>query len=917
LAYDGLGRVIREDQTFRGDTQTLTSSYDADLERRELHYPATAAIAGGRGPTVEFRFDKLGRVKQALSGGLDFLDYLYSGPQRVARRRAGHVDTHYLYDKERKPERIIVQSQERGLLWQSRASYKIHTPEEVSERFFLDGGRPGEGRSVVMGYDRLGRPVMTTTKVVTPSADGKTIKQVTSQLLQEYGSLGRVERIHEHTYNEAENVVTLVRTDQFTYTEAGRIDTTETTFRQQVDPIDFKVGGPPVFNRIDDALRFVSSVLFKNPEQRETQKFRYDNNGNLVADRRFVYFYDHRNRLTRVYDTFKRGLGPIELRGTFINFNVNFFYDPLGRRVYREFEPKVTDLPGKRFPDPKLQDVRFLYDQNRVIAEVDFNRETKRSTTLLARYFHGEQAHEPVRMDRRLNDRPDGALESYFLHAGFRGEISFLSDLRAAAVRTELKDQGVVEHERMVEGSTTRVPYSSWTTREEPFAGIQYRQDDGSYLFDYRSAPETFSQIGIPDDKFFQKRSAEIARRERERHLLALVPVLAPFALELMAPFAAEGLAAIGQSGVIGGLAGVGIDYGITSIMGGDYSIEQAYLAFGLGALSGGFGGAMANTVGTAGRLAYAAGIGLDVAAGTAVDVAFYGRSLQEALITNLAFSTGAAAAGFAVGRASSAALSGAKAIASTAKGWTRVFAQIDPSVAATPGHPSGGGAHGIRIKGTDLIVDEYLGLATASTGELAEFFDEVIGWLEQSRYGRRALFHVERAEMINIHFVRNARTTSGRRAGGSYKPPSTDIYVDIDHHAHLRDPRLVAATIVHEVEHALGGNELLAFRMQAQFLREIGIKANQHELVKMLFKWQREAWRIKQKAKEMGEAIEDRHFWEMQNPAIERAWHETLYKWVGKENYPGGYGKKELIDPPPPYWTRFPATRWARPRVP
>jgi hypothetical protein len=106
-----------------------------------------------------------------------------------------------------------------------------------------------------------------------------------------------------------------------------------------------------------------------------------------------------------------------------------------------------------------------------------------------------------------------------------------------------------------------------------------------------------------------------------------------------------------GAASLVSGVFGVGVDYGMTKLMGHDYSIEQGIAAFGLSALSAGFGASMTSTFGATGKVAAALGIGMDVAAGTATDVLLYGQNFQDALVTNLVFNTASAAIGMSVGR--------------------------------------------------------------------------------------------------------------------------------------------------------------------------------------------------------------------------------------------------------------------------
>lgn len=703
--YDGLGRLLTDAQSFRPlggkvyDTHVVSTAHDATLERLETRYPA---IAGGS--SVVTLLDRLGRVA-GLELDRGFLAaYRYAGKDRLAWRQASDVETFRQYDEDRRNWRVTV-AQSGTTLARWVTAYDVHTPVRVAEEIRTDTGK--RFRIIETTLDRERRPIVTRTygytrldKPPSPRAleglrerltgvkagDLAQIEIMLTETLRQYDPLGRAARMVEVSFDEVNEAFSTVRTDAFTYDNHGRTSSTTTRLIQDVKQgpgaaaqlvssaltnvkavvLGFKAMGPddiplavispagaaltrglrqavsegepsrPAFTEsqvfgtsVDGAFNLADSLVASPALPPETQTFRYDCNGNLFEDGRYRYSYDHHNRVTHIRDTLPR-------RGNAF-YSVKLYYDPLGRRVFQEYDPNA--------PGDALADLRLLYDDRRLIAEVAVDRG---QGTLLARYFHGAGEGELLRMDRRPDEQPDSALALHYLHDGHQEEPIFASaDVAGTRARPITKENvGVVRDDRVIETTTTRLPYSARHTRREPLSGLACDESAGTCLFDFRSAPKT--------EDFLQQQArrkrllAQTAALHREVLTVLAVEVAPAVALEMGALAVGQSIwqwgATVGQSALGWGAFGLGVDYGIAKVMGHDYTIEQGLGAFGLGALSAGFGASMSATFGatsTMGQVAGRIGFAVDVAAGTATDMLFSGSSFQDALVSNLAVNAG------------------------------------------------------------------------------------------------------------------------------------------------------------------------------------------------------------------------------------------------------------------------------------
>ena len=694
------------------DTHGVLTAYDTDLERYETQYPIIAGrsrvIANldklGRVSRLQLDGRDLGDYRYA---GKDRIAWRRAGNFVETFRQYDDERKNWRVTVSQVGDRLARWTAAFDVHTPTRVAEEYRT--EAGKRFrIIENVLDRQRRPTVTrtyGFTRLDNPPTTglferarTFLTGVQAGSPEQVDIMLTETLRQYDQIGRVSRMAEVSFDESNEAFGQIRLDRFGYNDLGRIGSTATRLSQGVkqgpgalaqlvsaalanvkaltfgvrsavtnDPLLF-VTDPPsavarhaprglraavagteasqpafaqsqVFNTtVDRAFNDADSILETPGFPPETQAFRYDANGNLVQDGRYLYAYDHQNRLVRIQDTVDRrqvGSGGQQF------FDVQFLYDPLGRKVFQHYGPDVTD--------DGLTDLRFLYDGQRLIAELALGPEGQ-NPTLLARYFYGAGGQDLLRMDRRANEQLGRTLATHYLHDGFQEGTIFASGTVgvARAKQPAFVDVGVVRDDRVIEKSTTRLPYSAQATRREPMSGLACQEATGTCLFDFRSAPST--QRRLEQQEFRERLLAQTTGLQREVLTVLAVEVAPVVASEMLAWTTFFGSEA-GAASLVSGVFGVGVDYGMTKLMGHDYSIEQGIAAFGLSALSAGFGASMTSTFGATGKVAAALGIGMDVAAGTATDVLLYGQNFQDALVTNLVFNTASAAIGMSVGR--------------------------------------------------------------------------------------------------------------------------------------------------------------------------------------------------------------------------------------------------------------------------
>lgn len=621
LAYDGLDRVVSDSQTIEGNTQVVRTDYQGDLSKETITYPKVAGnvkITRGKDRLgrVTFVRDPSGPVALYKYAGKDHVQSIFYGNRiksfftidRMTRLR--NISTVFLYDPEAPAfvNEHVLHEKIGGLtakgIWSGQVDYPDFLTTRIYESF--DSVKDQDPtKTLIITIDRTNREISTTTeRWGYREAEPKSV----SSILREYDGHGRVKTIAESLSQEASDsdnpILALARTDAFTYKET-KVDSVTTRVVQDVKAERFFSMG----------MQWMKDKV-KGTKFADTQEFHYDKNGNLVADDRFVYTYDYKNRLFVVYDR----RFPYRFHQS-----VAFRYDNLGRRVemthQKDREPKY--LLNVKWPSPfRENDVRFLYHGSKCIAESGKNNK------MLARYYYGARPYELIRMDRHEDENPKNKLQTYYLHAGVQGQVKVLTDEKGRAFKTFSpgapagKRLGISwafpDDKIFISGTKTKNPYISSTLRIDSFAGIQYRADTQSTILDYRSAHKTFHDLDVEAFR------SSITRSMNQAGVAAVAGMALPVAI-LHAPLLA----------LKSGAAGLGFYAGSSVVTGAELTVEGAAISIGLSILGGSVGGAIANTsLSLTQQLA--ANYAADLAAGMFVDMAWNDAGFTDALSNNM-----------------------------------------------------------------------------------------------------------------------------------------------------------------------------------------------------------------------------------------------------------------------------------------
>lgn len=789
--YDGQGRAIKEQQIYSGSGQTVQRSYADDLSWVETRYPELTGK-----PKVRKWYDNLGRVESVTVDGDQIASYLYSGTDRVAMRQAGNgVNTLYQYDSARRLTNISVTTGRLGgtqnHLWNARATYTRGRPETVVEHFYGNATAPATVMETRFGHDTMGRRLVTTTKNSSLPFNGRPASVGESANFSEFVD-GRMARMSEYLLNSQQSVLSMVRTDSFKYNAAGQVASVATTVRRNVKREKLLL----------NSAATVGGVAKAGGEAiRDTQKFRYDSNGNLIADGRFVYSYDYQNRLTRIEDTWS----PYGYRE-----RVTFIYDAFGRRILSY--PTRDRVPGglvQWAPDWKRTryPIRYLFDGATLIGELAQNHpDAGRPEALIARYFTGARPDDRLRMDRRVDDKPNGTFAAYFLHTGLQGNLKIYTDRfqqpwgiynkqpppgSAPAAPTRPPNDRIV-----IRGTDTRSPYISDTVRIDTFAGLKYREDAGIPIFDYRSAPGLARKIDMAvyeeDMTKWQNRGAAILAAG------VALPFAAPYAV-IYYPVAIKGA-------LLGGMLNVGMNSFAASYTNTSYTMEEAATHFARGALAGAAGGVVsALQFGILAELTldFAVSLAMD----TVIDVGWSGRGWGQAIGDNLIAAAQGAGIGFVTSRVGMG-LGATASLMSAARnrGAVRAYSTIDVS-------------QKVKVSGMKALWVDSFKQGKMKTADQKLFEKTILHELENGTVMSKRIAKLIRDGEVTVYFKEfDDPGMAGYHYLGS-KAMHINTSFGFDSVSGRIRTRQVASTIVHEGIHFLGGGELSAHVGQAQFL--------------------------------------------------------------------------------------------------
>lgn len=636
--YDGLNKVIEERQIWRGDTQIVRSKTATDHRHEKLIYPAAAGAV-----SVDYEHDQLDRIKVISIGNQGSL-YVYSGTDRIALRRTGdgRFVTTYKYNEDRQLEDLITYDAilPNKLFSRSTATYEKGALKYAHDVLYPDGHQQGAtlNRHLEQKYDRRGRVVSSVTKV---SSRLNTFDPWQHSIDTNYNIFDRKGRLQTIARSHAMEVkegflgprdvmrIVEVRADSFTYDELSR--TKQTQSRVQVglwDSVDGSSGLDP-----EQILAAVAGP--RDPGGKgyysEDATFEYDANGNLIGDSQFDYSYDHKNRLILVRDRLADKWNRRQV--------MRYQYDAFGRLVARLYDPFA--LSNAKAFDRK--NVRFIYRGNQVIAELAENWESKKFA-LLARYYPGARGGEILCMDRRQDDKLGAPLRRYYIHEGREGDIAFVTfdGTELARVRDRPHFTGEsgfpqgTRDERFIGDSRTRMPLISRGLRYDAFTRMNQKEGSGSFIKNFRGAPMLEYQRYLKDNyaSILERIQKHHPRPKSLRYMEYAMVGAIGLAMAPMIAVAAEGLLIMEAEALIG----AGTDFLISSALGHEYRAEDMARSFAFGAVTGGIGqvvGAATSLAGLTYGKAMAVSIAVDSLSGTAFEVAVYGSSFREAILTN------------------------------------------------------------------------------------------------------------------------------------------------------------------------------------------------------------------------------------------------------------------------------------------
>ena len=769
LEYDGLGRIIHEEQSQQSYGQTIDRTYAADESWMETRYPEIAGSA-----KVRRHYDKLGRVVRVDLDGEMVASYAYSGSDRIAGQslRNGTVAV-YSYDDKRRMTETKVWS-EAGpyygnpeIIFSSRATYT--SQGRLAETLMVDQARHSS-TTTKYTYDELGR---TTGSVSTTSIGGAKPSQTVSRLMTRYAGGKPAVQAELLTETQGEYPVPqFARVQSYVY-DKGRVASVRTTARDKFE------GRVPEISNISDLVTWMAGDgLFS-----DTQRFKYDGVGNIVADDANTYQYDASRRLIKVAQM--PGNRPY-------NQSTTFKYDPLGRRV--QATPGRDRTPGGfvNWAPWNRTDAWFLYDGLSVIGE---GTGSFGGARLIARYIAGARPDERVRMDRRANDDPNGAFAPFYLHPNMQGQIALLTDGDGKSLSTSSPSSSQAgsplappADERFITGTTTRSPYLSGTVRIDGYAGVKYDEKTQNTIYDYRTSPIVAEALNM--EAYRQSITAM-----QNRGAIALMTVTGA----ALAPGAAA----------FGALINVGLNWSAAAWTDSPYTPGEAAEHVAQGAMSAGIAKLIPG--GSTMMQKFWADYAGDLVTGVSFDVGLRNKSWSEALTTNAinSFASAGVGAGLRIGAAGvglgyaavKTRLKAAEAVSGDVGPATKAAAATDESyVPGRTGDVFSSIVKGARGPGRDIALQ-----------------NETLSLLMNGNFYHRHIARKIMSGELTVHWDYNLPM----RFGGLWHP-NTPNAIYLNPWVYRSNPSAalgLASVIVHEATHAMGGGELSAHIAQGQFI--------------------------------------------------------------------------------------------------
>jgi len=409
FAYD-LGRNLTGTTDAKG--QTISFAYDAANQLIEKHLPT--------GEIVIFTYDLMGNLTSAQDAD-SALTFRYDARGRLTRVDATATTAQpasmILYGYDRNGNRTGVS----GTIGSSGVS-QSYTYDALNRLTRITG----LGGPVTFTYDELSRR----TGLARPNGVATTYSyDAASQLKSLVHAVGGAPfASFNYTYDPVGNRTAMTEgtgTNSYAYDPLNRL--VQAIHPQAANPAE-SFSYDPVGNRVTSHLSPVHTTDDANRLLEDSNfTYTYDANGNLRSKTSrangevTTYTYDTENQLIRV-----------DRPGIVAQYH----YDPLGRRI-----AKVVNGVS----------IRFVYDNEDIVAEVDSNGITR------ALYAHGPGIDEPLAMFRSMV-----GVSTFLFHADGLGSITHLTTPTGTINRTYTYDS----FGRIVAQSGTLANPFTYTGRE-------------------------------------------------------------------------------------------------------------------------------------------------------------------------------------------------------------------------------------------------------------------------------------------------------------------------------------------------------------------------------------------------------------------------------------------------------------------
>ncbi len=809
--YDGLDNVVREDQTFGADTQTIRMNPKPGLDGLDVTFPR-----GAFDNAIDIERDWLGRVSR-VKARLGEVEYHYAGADRTALKifGAGQLRTSLNYDDKRRLSRIETRRENGTLDWLGLARTTSAGMLEVSESLNPNQTLLAQHRRTSrFEYDRRLRPSKVTMEVASRGGLSTQWFNSLEQRFPEFDQSNRTVR----TTSVTASALTESAGEVPDYDDAARFRIDEMSYQgNQVASVATKLvrdgnrlpSEPRTLARID-ATAFLDSAKCGDTASCQTQTFRHGPHGQVLEDWQNTYRYDHAGHLLEVHDKVAEQWGYQD--------RMSLAYDAFGRMVYRGFSSRDPELAAAF----DRRNVRFLYYGDQVIAEVPPD-----SLDLpYAIYVPGAQPGESAIMARRPGNDPDASMQRFYLHYSISGEVSAVSkveggaleDIATASIFTGQSGRWqAVRPERYAFGTTFQVPVTAPGMRHDAFLRTAYSEAAGRFIYDYRAAP--FIQL----DEYRIANWDDMRKRMAENH--------PPFAddLRIAGYVWAAGVGLVAAPAyipamLIGGTASAALGAGINAARGIHTSGVDVAQSFTMGVLSAGIGagtGTAIQQLGLGTKAAFAAGFAVDVGTGTMGDVAVFGQDFTSALIGN------------AIGGLLSTAVSAATSRA--LKPVTRRLSRSDVVAAALQ-----------RIRwlaaedgGNMLVAREFLSDLRGrklrfGNQPVRRVYNRKTGGFETRSEDELLIDYIMKSDRLQKTIIALDSRMSPSTLGLANPIPGQNrgvVRVNAAATRSLESPDLLAVTLLHEFVHIRGGVELQAWDIQLQAMFRLGMHASEYWL--------------------------------------------------------------------------------------